>query len=51
MSGKVLAKALGDAREAGLETTTLQATKLGHPVYSKLGYRDYGTVQMWERRR
>jgi GNAT superfamily N-acetyltransferase len=50
MSGRVLARALDDAREAGLETTTLQATKLGLPVYAKLGYRDFGRVEMWERR-
>jgi hypothetical protein len=32
-------------------TSTLIATKLGHPVYEKLGYRDVGTLEMWERRR
>jgi GNAT superfamily N-acetyltransferase len=51
LSGKVLSRALVDAREAGLKTTTLQATKLGYPVYAKLGYRDYDTVQMWELRK
>ncbi len=50
ISGRVLARGLEDARESGLETTTLQATKLGTPVYAKLGYRDYGAMQMWERR-
>jgi GNAT superfamily N-acetyltransferase len=50
ISGRVLSHALRDAREAGLETTTLQATKLGEPVYAKLGYRVYDTIQMWERR-
>jgi ribosomal protein S18 acetylase RimI-like enzyme len=50
ISGRLMARALGDASEAGLETTTLQATKLGYPVYVKLGYTDYGTLQMWERR-
>lgn len=49
-SGRLLARGLEDARESGLETTTLQATKLGYPVYAKLGYRDYGVMQMWERR-
>jgi GNAT superfamily N-acetyltransferase len=48
---RLLAHALGDAREAGLVTTTLQATKLGFPVYERLGYRNLGTTQMWERRR
>jgi hypothetical protein len=46
-----MARALENARDQGLETTTLQATKLGYPVYVKLGYTDYGTLQMWERRR
>jgi GNAT superfamily N-acetyltransferase len=51
ISGRLLAHALRDAREAGLETTTLQATKLGAPVYEKLGYRDFGAQHMWERRK
>jgi GNAT superfamily N-acetyltransferase len=49
-SGRLMARALADAAEQGLETTTLQATKLGYPVYVKLGYTDYGELQMWERR-
>jgi GNAT superfamily N-acetyltransferase len=51
ISTRLLGRALTDAREAGLRTTTLQATKLGAPVYRKLGYRDFGAIQMWERRR
>jgi GNAT superfamily N-acetyltransferase len=51
ISGRLMARALADAAEQGLETTTLQATKLGYPVYVKLGYADYGELQMWERRR
>jgi GNAT superfamily N-acetyltransferase len=51
ISGRLLAHALRDARDAGLETTTLQATKLGLPVYEKLGYRDFGVQEMWERRK
>jgi GNAT superfamily N-acetyltransferase len=51
ISGLLLAHALREAAKEGLETTTLQATKLGFPVYAGLGYRDYGAVQMWERRR
>ncbi len=50
ISGRLMARALADAAEQGLETTTLQATKLGYPVYVKLGYTDYGELQMWERR-
>lgn len=51
ISGRLLSRALREARDAGLETTTLQATKLGAPVYAGLGYRDFGGVHMWERRR
>ncbi|HEX3292632.1 MAG TPA: GNAT family N-acetyltransferase, partial [Solirubrobacterales bacterium] len=51
VSGRLMARALADAREQGLETTTLQATKLGYPVYAKLGYGDHGELQMWERRK
>jgi GNAT superfamily N-acetyltransferase len=51
ISGRLMARAISDAAEQGLETTTLQATKLGYPVYEKLGYADYGELQMWERRR
>ncbi len=28
-----------------------QATKLGAPVYDRLGYRDFGATHMWERRK
>lgn len=51
ISGRLLGHALRDARDAGLETTTLQSTKLGFPVYAGLGYGDYGAVHMWERRK
>jgi predicted GNAT family acetyltransferase len=40
-----------DAREAGCETTSLQATAMGRPVYKRLGYRELGVIEMWERRR
>ena len=44
----LMRRALWDARQAGCHTTTLQATKLGAPVYEGLGYRDFGALQMWE---
>jgi GNAT superfamily N-acetyltransferase len=50
LSGKLLAHALADAADRGAETTTLVATRLGRPVYDRLGYRSLGTLQMWERR-
>jgi ribosomal protein S18 acetylase RimI-like enzyme len=38
------------SQERGCTTTSLVATRSGAPVYARLGYRDLGTVQMWERR-
>jgi GNAT superfamily N-acetyltransferase len=48
IAGKLLAHALADAAERGLATSTLIATQLGHPVYERLGYREFGTLHMWE---
>jgi GNAT superfamily N-acetyltransferase len=46
----MLHRALLDARDRGCTTSTTQATRMGAPVYTGLGYRTVGTVQMWERR-
>jgi GNAT superfamily N-acetyltransferase len=46
----LLYRALADARERGCTTSTTQATKMGEPVYERLGYRKFGTIEMWERR-
>ena len=51
LSAKLLAHALADAAERGQQTSTLVATKLGRPVYERLGYRGVGALQMWEQRR
>lgn len=47
----LLRGALADARESGLRTASLQATKAGAPIYERLGFRDFGFVEMWELRR
>jgi ribosomal protein S18 acetylase RimI-like enzyme len=47
----LMRRALADGRERGCEVSTLQATKLGEPVYARLGYRRFGTIEMWERRK
>lgn len=47
----LLAAALVDARDRGCDISTLQATKLGEPVYARLGYKRMGALQMWEKRR
>jgi GNAT superfamily N-acetyltransferase len=46
----LLYQALVDARGRGCTTSTTQATKMGEPVYDRLGYRKFGTIEMWERR-
>jgi GNAT superfamily N-acetyltransferase len=50
LAGGLMRRALADGRDRGCEVTTLQATKLGAPVYQRLGYRSIGTIEMWERR-
>jgi ribosomal protein S18 acetylase RimI-like enzyme len=50
LAGKLLAHGLADAAERGSDGVTLIATKLGYPVYRKLGFEDVGDFQMWERR-
>jgi ribosomal protein S18 acetylase RimI-like enzyme len=47
----LMRQALLDARDRGCATTSLQATAMGRPVYRRLGYRDLGVLEMWERRR
>jgi GNAT superfamily N-acetyltransferase len=47
----LMRQALLDGRERGCTTTSLQATAMGRPVYRRLGYRELGVIEMWERRR
>jgi len=44
-------RALLDARERGRAVSSLQATKMGQPVYKRLGYEPICRLQMWERRK
>lgn len=50
LASELLRHALREAQAAGCETTTLEATKLGQPVYERMGFRVLGELQMWERR-
>lgn len=50
ISGKLIAHGLADAVERGARTSTLVATKLGRPVYERLGFLPLGALEMWERR-
>ena len=47
----LLHRALIDARDRGCTTSMTQATKMGEPVYERLGYEKFGTIEMWERRK
>ncbi len=49
-ASELLRQALRDATAGGCDTTTLEATKLGQPVYERMGFRVLGELQMWERR-
>jgi GNAT superfamily N-acetyltransferase len=46
----LMRQALREARDRGATTSSLQATRLGSPLYRRLGYRDEGAIEMWERR-
>ncbi|HEX5610297.1 MAG TPA: GNAT family N-acetyltransferase [Solirubrobacterales bacterium] len=47
----LLCRALAEARERGLTSASLQATRAGAPLYERLGFRDLGYIEMWELRR
>lgn len=50
IASRLLAVAVRAAVARGAVTTTLQATSKGAPVYTRLGYRDLGSINMWEHR-
>jgi len=47
----LLCGALAEARERGLTSASLQATRAGAPLYERIGFRDFGFIEMWELRR
>jgi len=51
IAGWLLWRALAEARAQGMATASLQASKAGAPAYERLGFRDLGFVELWERRR
>lgn len=51
IAGWLLRRALAEARERGMRTASLRASKAGAPAYGRLGFRDLGVVEMWELRR
>jgi GNAT superfamily N-acetyltransferase len=51
IAGWILHRALAGARERGLTSASLQASRAGAPLYERLGFRDFGFFEMWELRR
>jgi GNAT superfamily N-acetyltransferase len=51
LAASLLAAAMVEARDRGCDISTLQATKMGEPVYARLGYERVGAMQMWEKRK
>jgi GNAT superfamily N-acetyltransferase len=50
LAGRILRTALADAKHRGRLTSTLIASHAGHRLYTALGYRDVGTLELWEHR-
>lgn len=50
LASRLLHQALVDARAAGCESSTLQASAMGASLYRRIGYWDLGALEMWERR-
>jgi GNAT superfamily N-acetyltransferase len=51
LAGGLLAVAMAEARDRGCDISTLQATKVGEPVYARVGYQRFGAIEMWEKRK
>ena len=51
LASDVMQRVALEAQEAGLTSTSLQATDLGERLYRALGYRKVSDMQLWERRR
>lgn len=50
ISARLLGLALSQARDRGCRASTIHASKMGQPVYERLGYRVVSSWEMWERR-
>jgi GNAT superfamily N-acetyltransferase len=51
LARRLLLRALHEARERGATVSSLQSSRLGYPVYQRLGYVESCRLGMWERGR
>jgi GNAT superfamily N-acetyltransferase len=50
LASGLMRRALIDARDRGLTTSSLQSSDAGFRVYERIGYQDRGAIEVWERR-
>lgn len=50
LAGRLIHALLTEAADRGARTGSLQASRAGAPVYTRLGFRDLGCTDLWERR-
>ena len=50
LASGLMRRALSEARDRGLTTSSLQSSEAGLRVYARLGYVDRGAMHVWERR-
>lgn len=50
IASRLVRRALREARDRGCTSVTLEGSKMGEPVYTRLGYRTLGRMRMYELR-
>lgn len=50
LASRAIHELLVGARDRGVRSASLQATRAGAPIYERLGFRDLGFIEMWEHR-
>ncbi len=50
LASRLIAIAVGEARDRGLVTSSLQGSPMGQPLYRRLGYGADFRLELWERR-